>query len=260
MPENNYNLLKLLVGSATPHRFSIIANNLRGMGLDPKIYSLDSPTSRDNHIVVPFNYHQSKEIWLTANYDTFGNLPSGNNNSSSVVAFLSLAERLKQAALPVNLRMIFFDRGLDPTLADTGRRNPQFVPGSGVFLRHMIDKEMEFIDSYSGAITVQAVGKGDLQLFTRTGKRYENSSTLNNAIQAFAKSQGFVIPVADNSPHADNISLIQEGLDATVLARFDEKSWRKMQTKEDDLTNVNINLVNDTANFLYGLVSNWSSS
>ncbi len=253
---NHYQTLKKLIEKNTSERLGVIKEELASLGLKPTIYSLDSPRGVDVHLSVAFNYNHKKELWLTANYDTFERMPSANNNSSGVITLLGLSEKLIGSQFPVNIRLIYFDAGLDTDLIAKNRRNPEFKPGSELFLEHILNKEIEFIDSYNGTIIVQAVGKGNFQVFEKTGKKYENSQKLNKLIINHAKSKNITIPLLPNSPNADNISFLKLGLEASVLTRYDEGSWHKMQTTKDDISNVNINLINQNIKFILGLLQN----
>lgn len=255
MPET-YKRLKELVGLDTRGRFDFIQQETGSLGLPAKSYELTSPRGNDRHLVVHFDYGKDSELWLTANYDTADRLPAANNNASGVVALLGLSEYLRDVTLPVNMRIVYFDAGLDTDLIARKRRNSDFVPGSELFLQHMIDEEIEFIDTYAGAIVVQAVGKGNLCVFERTGRKIENSDELNNRIVAYGKSARLPVEVRGQSPNADNISFLKEGLKATVLARYHEGSWHRMQTEGDDLTNVSSQTIDDTINFLFGVLKN----
>lgn len=255
MAQETYQRLKKLIGKSTSDRLAVVKDELEGVGLKPLIYELDSPRGRDTHLVVPFNSNREQELWLTVNYDTFESLPSGNNNGSGVVALLGLAQRLKEVTLPIGVRMIYFDAGLDPVLARTGKRDPEFVPGSELFVKRYLEEQLDLIDRYIGAVAVQAVGKGAFRVFERSGKRLENSSKLNRWIRSYALSRKIDIPLVENSPHADHMAFLKEGLDATVLARYDEKSWHKMQTDKDDMTNVNVTTIDETVDFLHGFLS-----
>ena len=258
MAQETYQRFKKLIGKDTAGRLAVVREELEGTGLKPTVYELDSPRGRDTHLVVPFNQGRDQELWLTANYDTFESLPSGNNNGSGVVTLLGLAQRLKDATLPVSVRMVYFDAGLDPALARTGRRDPNFVPGSELFVQQYLEEKLDLIDTYAVAIAIQAVGKGSLQVFERSGKRLENSAKLNRWLRSYALSRKTDIPLVENSPHADHMSFLKEGLDATVLARYEEKSWHKMQTDKDDMTNVNVSTVDETIDFLYGFLSTFA--
>ena len=255
MPET-YKRLKELIGKDTQARFDLIEQETKVLGLNPKIYELASPRGNDRHLVVHFDYGKDSELWLTANYDTADRLPAANNNASGVVALLGLSEYLRDVTLPANMRIVYFDAGLDTDLITKRRRNSDFVPGSELFLQHMVDEEIEFIDTYTGAIVVQAVGKGNLSVFERTGRKLENSAELNDKIIAHGKSTRVPVELRTQSPNADNISFIKEGLKATVLARYHEGSWHRMQTEADDLTNVSAQTVDETINFLFGVLKN----
>ncbi|MDP3983337.1 MAG: M28 family peptidase, partial [bacterium] len=245
-----------IIGRDTQGRFDLIDQETRALGLSPKRYELASPRGVDRSLTVQFDYGRNHELWLTANYDKFNKLPAANNNASGVVALLGLSEYLRDISLPVNMRIVYFDAGLDTDLIARKKRNADFVPGSGVFLRHMMDEEIDFIDSYTGAIVVQAVGKGNLSVFERTGRKNENSRDLNGKIVNYGKSVRMPIEVKDQSPNADNISFLKEGLPATVLARYHEGAWHKMQTPSDDMTNVSSQTVDETINFILGVLKN----
>ena len=249
--QETYQRLKEIIGKGTPERFEFITKEIKSLGLESKIYEITSSRGKDKHLTVSFNYNHQKELWLTANYDTYDIFPSGNNNGSGVVTLIGLSQRLRDVSLPINVRIVYFDAALDILLASKGKRNPDFIPGSKLFLQHMIEENIEFIDTYYGAITVQAVGKGDLCVFEKTGKNYINTNNLNHLIIKHAKELGINVSMGDNSPNADNISFIKEGLDATVLTRYHEGSWHKMQTKEDDINNLNVNIVDETIKFLF---------
>ncbi len=253
---STYKRLKELVGKDTKNRFDFIEQETRELGLNPKAYELVSPRGTDRNLVVDFDYGNKSQLWLTANYDTFDKLPSANNNASGVIALLGLSETLREISLPVNIRLVYFDAGLDTDLIARRRRNSDFVPGSEVFLQHMMDEETEFIDTYAGAIVIQAVGKGNLCVFERTGRKAENSEELNNKIRAQGRSQGILVELKAQSPNADNTSFLKEGLQATVLARYHEGSWHRMQTQGDDLANVMPQTIDQTVEFLQGVIQN----
>lgn len=245
-----YRNLKGLIGQTTEGRLSRIDEETRALGIAPKTYEIASPRGTDTHLVVEFNYDRPYDLWLTANYDTFQNLPAANNNGSGIVTLLKLSEQLQKLHPPVNIRLVYFDAGLDPDLASTGKRNPEFVPGSRLFLQHLLTTQIEFLDTYEGTITIQAVGKGDLSVFQTTGKRLENDPELNKFIVRQGASIKIPVSVKDYSPNADNMAFLEEGLSATVLARYHEGSWHKMQSREDDLTNVNSRAVAETVALL----------
>jgi len=248
-----YSRLKRLVGQDTKGRFALINEEIEKMGLAAKVYEIDSPRGKDKHLVVHFDYGAEKELWLTANYDTFETLPSANNNGSGVTTLLGVAEHLRVAELPVNVRIIYFDAGLDTDLIER-RRSADFVPGSELFLQHVVDNEIEAIEKYAGSVVVQAVGKGGLCLFEKTGKKIGNSEWLNRKLVAYGKSSGTNIEIKERSPPADNLSFLKKGLEATVLARYHEGSWHRMQTKQDDMTNVSVADIDGTILFLYDLL------
>jgi hypothetical protein len=251
----NYALLRSLISKDTPERAKIILDRLNYLGLNPRTYTLESPRGKDLDISVRLEQGAKKELWLTANYDTFKEMPSANNNASGVVTLLSLLELNKKQPLPINLRVLFFDAGLDSALIEAKKRDSDFRPGSEIFLDNLLSEDIDFIDSYVGAIVIQAVGKGQLHLFDKTGKRYVNSKSLNKKILNYAKALNVPILLSENSPNADNISFLKQGLEATVLTRYDEGAWHKMQTPKDDLTNVNVSLIGETADFIHAVVS-----
>ena len=59
------------------------------------------------------------------------------------------------------------------------------------------------------------------------------------------------VDLIPHSPNADNESFIQEGLEATVVSRYHEGSWHRMQTKGDDMNNISIQDIEGTIEFLY---------
>ena len=118
-----YKGLKGIVGKNTHERFEFILNETKNMELKSKIYKIISPRGEDNNLVVSFNYGNEKELWITSNYDTYGFLPSANNNSSGVITLLGLAQKLKENSLPIDIKIIYFDAALDPLLAEKGKRN-----------------------------------------------------------------------------------------------------------------------------------------
>ncbi|GEM_PF-3025324 len=250
-----YNRLKRLVGQDTVGRFSFIGEEIEKLGLIPRIYELDSPRGKDRHLTVYFDYGAEREFWLTANYDTFEMLPSANNNGSGVVTLMGLVECLRNTSAPVNVRLVYFDAGLDTDLITRKKRNPTFVPGSEIFLQHMINEEIEFIDRYVGAVVIQAAGKGNLCVFEKTGKKTENADGLNKQLVTYGDSMGRSVDIRDRSPSADNLSFLKLGLEAIVLSRYHEGAWHRMQTKDDDLTNVNVVHVDETINFVYNFIT-----
>lgn len=254
---DSYKKLKEIIGKGTLGRFQFIGDGIRALGIEPRIYGVDSPRGTDKHASVSFHYDNDRELWLTANYDTFENYPSANNNGSAVVTLLSLAERLQLTKLAINVRLLFLDAGLDPTLVAKGKRDYDFVPGSELLLAYMVENEIEFIDSYEGAITIQAVGKGNLCIFEKTGKKEENSRRLNDKIVSYAKSVSVPLEVREKSPLADNLAFLKEGLDATVLARYHEGSWHRMQTPKDDFSNVNPQTIDETVEFIFGFLQSY---
>lgn len=257
--KETYTRLKGLIGQTTVGRSNLIDEEMRKLGIQPKVYELDSPHGTDRHLMVQLDQGQAFDVWLTANYDTFEELPSGNNNATGVVALIGIVEHIRNEKLPVNVRLMYFDAGLDTDLITKRRRNPDFVPGSERFLQHLIDTEIDFIDTYRGAIIVQAVGKGSLCVFERTGRKTENSAELNRLLMAHGKSTGITVDLNAQSPNADNLSFLKEGLEATVLARYHEGSWHKMQTKDDDLANVNLQAVDETIGFLSKLLESFKT-
>lgn len=257
---DSYKRLKEIINKDTLGRFQYIGNEISALGLTSKTYGVDSPRGTDRHVSVSFHYDNRKELWLTANYDTYENYPSANNNGSAIVTLLGLAERLQSIELPVDVRLLFLDAGLDPALVAKGKRNQDFIPGSELLLAYMIENEIEFIDNYEGAITIQAVGKGNLCIFEKTGKKAENSPYLNEQLLSYANSVDIPLEVNDKSPLADNLAFLKEGLAATVLARYHEGSWHRMQTPKDDFTNVNLQIVDETADFMYGFLQSNTSS
>ena len=254
---DTYKKIKEIIGRDTSGRFQFIGNEIIASGLEPRTYKVDSPRRIDEHVSVSFHYDNDRELWLTANYDTFENYPSANNNGSAVVTLLGLAEKLQSAQLPTNVRLLFLDAGLDPTLAFKGRRDHNFTRGSELLLAYMFENEIEFIDSYEGAITIQAVGKGNLCVFEKTGKKEENSKYLNDKILSYAKLVGVPAEVREKSPLADNLAFLKEGLDATVLARYHEWSWHRKQTPKDDFTNVSPQTVDEPVEFICSFLQSY---
>lgn len=245
------------MGQGTEGRANYLDEETRKLGIIPRVYEITSPRGVDRHLVVAFDYDKPHDLWVTANYDTFGTLPSANNNGSSVVTLLKLSEHLQKAKLPVNIRLVYFDAGLDPDLATRQRRNPDFVPGSKLFVQHLITDETEFIDTYDGAITIQAVGKGNMSVFQTTGRRLDNTAELNKLLIEHGKKVGVPVELRDHSPNADNLAFLEEGLAAAVIARYHEGAWHRMQTKDDDITNVNPRAIDETVMFLRTLVNSY---
>ncbi|PIN81176.1 hypothetical protein COV13_02065 [Candidatus Woesearchaeota archaeon CG10_big_fil_rev_8_21_14_0_10_32_9] len=248
---DTYKKLKEIIKLNTAERFNFIEEEINILDLNKNITFFEAMSPRgDKHMSLNFLNDAGKEIWLTANYDTYQNFPSANNNASGVMTLLGLGSKLKEKDLPVGVRLFFLDYALDPKLVSAGRRDPDFVPGSELLLNYLIDNETDFIDKYLGTITVQAVGKGNLCVFKRTGKKDENSKYLNDKIISFGQTNGVIVDLQDQSPLADNLSFLKQGLDATVLSRYHEGAWHKMQTPKDDINNVNAQLVDETAEFL----------
>ena len=246
-----YRRLQGLIREDTIGRGSFIADEVKKFGQTPSVYELDSPRGKDKHIVVRMNQGEGNELWLTANYDTFGKLPSANNNASGVAALLGLMEYVHDNQLPVNVRFVYFDAGLDPDLVQKKKRNSKYVPGSEIFVKHMLEKELDFIETFNGALTVQGVGKGTLTVFEHTGRKGDNSKRMNGEILQQGKAVGVKVDLVPHSPNADNESFTKEGLEATVISRYHEGSWHRMQTKGDDMNNINIQDVEGTIDFLY---------
>ena len=115
----------------------------------------------------------------------------------------------------------------------------------------MLEHEIDFIESYAGALAVQAVGKGELYVFERTGKKGNNSKRMNDQMLELGKATGINVGVKSHSPHSDNEAFTREGLEATVIARYHEGSWHRMQTKGDDMNNINIQDIEGTIEFLH---------
>jgi hypothetical protein len=254
-----YKSLKSLMGQNTEARLNYLDEETRKLGIMPRSYEIESSRGRDRHLVIPFDYGRAHDLWLTANYDTFDTLPGANNNGSGVITLLKLSEHLRKAQLPVNVRLVYFDAGLDPDLVTKKRRNPDFIPGSSLFMQHLITSETEFIDTYDGTITLQGVGKGNLCVFQTTGKRIENTARLNQLITQHGQSIRVPVEVREHSPNADNMAFLEEGLDAAVLARYHEGSWHRMQTKDDDLANVNPRAIDETVMFLRTLTGSYQA-
>jgi hypothetical protein len=66
--------------------------------------------------------------------------------------------------LPINVRFVYFDAGLDPDLVQKKKKNSKYIPGSDIFVKYMLENQLDFIETFSGALTVQGVGKGTLDL------------------------------------------------------------------------------------------------
>lgn len=98
---------------------------------------------------------------------------------------------------------------------------------------------------------MQAVGKGKLRIFEQTGAKSINSRRMNEEILALGKAIGVSVDLEQHSPSADNRSFTKEGLEATVISRYHEGSWHRMQTRGDDMNNVNIQDIEDTIEFIY---------
>lgn len=256
-----YKKLKEIIGKDSFGRFELIHNEILELSLEQKIYEINSPRGKDKHISVDFQHGNKRELWLTANYDTYNNYPSANNNASGVIALLGLAQQLSQkkfpVGFPIDAKLLFLDAGLDPRLVSEGKRNQEFIPGSELLLTYLMDNEIGFIDRYEGAITIQAVGKGELCVFLKTGKKTENSTRMNNKLVSYGKTVDTLVDVKESSPLADNISFLKEGLDATVLTRYHEGAWHRMQTIKDDFSNVNTQAVEETINFLGGVLGSY---
>lgn len=254
-----YRRLKSLINQETEGRYNFIEQETKKLGLKTEGYDLASPRGKDRHLVTRLNQGRADELWLTANYDTFGRLPAANNNASSVVTLLGLSEILRDTRLPVNIRIIYFDGGLDADLITKRKRDLDFIPGSKPFVQHMLDEEIDFIETYTGAIVVQAVGKGHLCVFEKSGKKTPNSKNLNQYLLAQGDRMGVSIEVRDHSPQADNVSFLDEDLEATVLSRYHEGSWHRMQTKSDDLSNVDVATIEETTKFLCGMIRSYQT-
>lgn len=255
MEETTSRRLKQIIRLSTPDRLHFIEEEIKRLGLNSERYDI----SPDQHCSLSVRFGNPKELWFTANYDTYQNYPSANNNASGVITLLGLIETLREKRkLPVDVRILFLGGGLDKKLVSEGNRDAQFIPGSALLLDYMIINEGEFIDRYAGTITIQAVGKGPLCIFERTGKRDYNTRELNAKIYAQAQETRTTIVLQDQSPLADNVSFLRTGLDATVLARYHEGAWHRMQTPKDDLTNVNPGTVEDTIGFIQGLISSYN--
>lgn len=250
--------LKGLVGVTTEDRFNHIYSEVRRMGVQPSSYELQSPRGIDRHLVVHMDHdRQDNDLWLTANYDTYKNLPAANNNASGVVALLGVVEQVQKIRLPINLRIAFLDAGLDSDLISNKRRNPDFIPGSVLFVQRVVEEDMKLIDNFEGVIVVQAVGKGNMCVFERTGKRTNNDIGLNHRLVNHGKALGVPIVIRSHSPNADNTSFINEGFPATVISRYHDGAWHRMQTREDDISNVDSRLVNETTVFLSKFVASF---
>lgn len=255
-----YKSLKQIMGQTTEGRLNHIDEETRRMGIVPRSYEIASPRGTDTHLVVEFDFGKPHDLWLTANYDTFETLPAANNNGSSVVTLMKLQEQLRKQQPPVNIRLVYMDAGLDPDLVIKKRRNPDFIPGSHLFVQYLITEELEFIDTYNGAIAIQTVGKGDLCVFQTTGKKLNNDPELNRLIVEHGRSIQVPVKINPHSPNADNISFLEEGLRATVIARYHEGAWHKMQTKDDDLTNINSRAIDETVMFLRTFMDTYHQS
>jgi len=248
---DTYKKLKEIIKLNTVERLVYLQEELNKLELHNQSRTYDAISYRKGaKFSLNFSNNKDKEIWLTANYDTYQNFPSANNNASGVIALLELGSRLKKEDLPVDVRLFFLDSALDPKLVSTGKRDPDFVPGSELLLTYLIDHETDFIDKYLGTITVQAVGKGNLCVFKKTGKKEENSEYLNDKIISCGRTNGTIVDLQEQSPLADNLSFLKQGLAATVLSRYHEGAWHKMQTPKDDINNVNSQLVDETTEFL----------
>lgn len=246
-----YKRLKGLVGEDTAGRGNFIQEEIKKLGHVPTIYDLDSPRGKDKHIVAQIAQGGDSELWITANYDTSGKLPAANNNASGVVSLLGLMQYVRDNRLPINARFVYFDAGLDPDLVQKKKRNPEYVPGSQIFVKHMLEKELDFIETHNGTLTVQGVGKGTLSVFEHTGRKGNNSKRMNDEILKLGKTANLSVDLMPHSPNADNESFTQEGLEATVITRYHEGSWHRMQTREDDMNNVNVHDLEETIEFLY---------
>lgn len=253
-----YRRIKGLIGEDSQNRLGFVQQEVEKMGIVPNIQTTINDHHSEKHLVTKVGKGDQKEIWLSANYDTVGHFPSANNNGSGVVALLGLTELLNDSPLNIDARIVYFDGGLDPDLVNKKRRNPEFKPGSERYMDYMMNEELEFIEPYDGAIVVQAVGKGDLVIFEKTGRKTENSKRLNSVVLETGKSLNIPIKVEPNSPNADNISFAKHGLEATVLARYHEGSWHRMQSREDGLSNVNPHTIDVTTEFLYNLLKEFA--
>jgi len=249
--QETYRRLKGLVGEDTIGRGNFIQEEIKKFGSTPVVYELDSPRGKDRHIVAKVSQGNGDELWITANYDTFGRLPGANNNASGVVSLLGLMEYVHDNKLPINMRFVYFDAGLDPDLVQKKKRNPKYIQGSQLFVKHILGKELDFIETYNGTLTVQGVGRGTLSVFERTGRYGVNSKRMNDNILTLGKEMSINVDLIPHSPNADNESFIQEGLEATVVSRYHEGSWHRMQTKGDDMNNISIQDIEGTIEFLY---------
>lgn len=246
-----YRRIKGLIGQDTSGRLDFVQEEIGKMGISSQVYQTNNNLHTEKHLVTKIGSSAQNEVWFTANYDTVGTYPSANNNGSSVVALLGLTELLHDTPLSVGARIVFFDAGLDPDLVNRKRRNPEFKPGSERFVDQIVEKELDFIETFDGAIAVQAVGKGPLTVFEKTGRKTENSRMLNARIMQVGKDLNITVEEDPNSPNADNMSFAKHGLDSTVLSRYHEGAWHRMQTRDDGLSNVNPNTIDKTAEFLY---------
>ena len=257
MNEGTYHRLKSIIQLETSDRFEYIQTEANKIGGDIRAYDIQSPRGVDRHISLNINNNNDSEVWFTANYDTFEKFPSANNNASGVITLLGMGNKIEKMDLPIDVRLFFLDAGLDQKLVAKKQRDNDFVPGSELLVSYMLNNEIEFIDKYTGTFVVQAVGKGNLCVFDKTGKKEVNSYNLNEKIVKYGQSINIPVEIQEKSPLADNISFLKQGLESTVIARYQEGSWHRMQTPKDDISNVNPKIIDETIEFLVNFLESY---
>lgn len=177
-----------------------IETTLRGQGYDVRSYEfpIDKNPVRNLEVQITGVKSPEKNLIVGAHYDTFGDTPGADDNSSGVAALLELAASLKNSKPDQTIRLVFFVNE-EPPYFQTDKM------GSLVYASQLHDQKvnvtgmvsLETIGYYSDVEASQHYPAGFGVLYPYTGNfigfvgNVGSRSLVRRAIRAFRRSVEF---------------------------------------------------------------------
>lgn len=128
---------------------NFIETTLHGQGYDVHSYEfqVDKITVRNLEVQIPGAKSPEKNLIVGAHYDTFGDAPGADDNSSGVAALLDLAGSLKDSKPEQTIRLVFFVNE-EPPYFQTDKM------GSLVYAKQLHDQNV----NVTGMVSVESIG------------------------------------------------------------------------------------------------------